>query len=365
MARPGRIVSAALTALLALFVIVAVATAREPTEARLESLADKVRCPQCDVAIADSQAQIALDMKALMVERVGAGWSDSQIIDAFVAAYGPEVLLDPPLSARTAALWIVPATVLVVGASLAVGRRRTAPHASAAAAQVDLADLELQVASGEIEPKRAALLRQTYLAEAEAPPPVVLSPPRTAKSGWLWGGGAVLAATLLAVQLVGSSSPEVPSAGADPSAYSNETLEAVIATNLDNALINGMRLALANRYFDTREYGKALPHYQAVLENEPTIDEQAEALAKTGWMVFDGNGEVELATGLLDRALDLRPDFALAGYFKAQVLWCGASRTEEAVDLFDQVLSNPGLPEEARSDVESARKAAAAGQGCT
>lgn len=362
MARRGRILSGVLTAALALFVIVAVATAREPEAARLEALADKVRCPQCDVAIADSQAQIALDMKAVLVERVQAGWSDRQIIDAFVAAYGPDVLLDPPFSARTAALWIAPAAVLVAGAFLALTRRRTGRAPSAAAAVVDLADLELQVASGEIGPARAALLRTTYLAEAEAPPRVASPPP--ARSGWWAGGVVVLVGALVSIGLVVSSNPKVPQAGDDPSAYSNETLEAVIAANADNSVINGMRLALANRYFETREYGKALPHYQSVLENEPTIDEQAEALAKTGWMVYDGNDEVELAIELLDRALELRPDFALAGYFKAQVVWCGAERTEEAIGLFEAVLSNPDLPEDARADVEAARQAAAAGQGC-
>ncbi len=54
-----------------------------------------------------------------------------------------------------------------------------------------------------------------------------------------------------------------------------------------------MRLALANRYFEDRNYQKAFPHYQAVLDGSPTPVQAAEAYTRLGWMVYDGNGEVD------------------------------------------------------------------------
>ena len=116
----------------------------------------------------------------------------------------------------------------------------------------------------------------------------------------------------------------------DPDSISNETLEAVIAANLDNPEIGGMRLALANRYFEERNYQKAFPHYQAVLDGTPTPIQAAEAYTRLGWMVYDGNGEVDLGLSLIDNALEIAPGDPFALYLKGRVLWCGQGDNEGA-----------------------------------
>lgn len=101
-----------------LAVVVAVLSSSEPTDAdRARALAARLKCPICESeSIADSPTGIARDLYELIEERVADGWTDDEIVDFFVITYGEQVRLDPPLDARTAALWLIPA--LAVGAGL-------------------------------------------------------------------------------------------------------------------------------------------------------------------------------------------------------------------------------------------------------
>lgn len=150
----------------------------------------------------------------------------------------------------------------------------------------------------------------------------------------------------------------------DPDSISNETMEAVIAANLDNPEIGGMRLALAKRYFEDRNYQKAFPHYQAVLEGSPSPIEAAEAYTRLGWMVYDGNGEVDLGLSLIDDALEITPDDPLALYLKGRVVWCGKRDNASASELFDRVLASSGIDDEIRSQVEADLAAVSSGETC-
>lgn len=95
-------------------------------EARAQSLELEIRCVQCEnEPIAQSTADIAADMRALVRERIAAGDSDDDIRAFFRQRYGDFVLFRPPFDARTWALWAAP--LLLGGAGLAAvlaGRRR-------------------------------------------------------------------------------------------------------------------------------------------------------------------------------------------------------------------------------------------------
>ncbi len=85
--------------------------------------------------IDDSEAPLAHDLRVLVRERLKAGDSDAQIINFLVARYGEFVLLKPPLSWHTAALWGMPPAVLLIGIVMlivVVRRRITAPAAETA-----------------------------------------------------------------------------------------------------------------------------------------------------------------------------------------------------------------------------------------
>ena len=106
-------------------------------EARARALSKELRCMVCqNQSIDDSEAPLAHDLRVLVRDRLKAGDSDTQVLDYLVARYGEFVLLKPPLSWHTAALWGLPPVVLLIGAVvslLAWRRRKYAPVAAEAA----------------------------------------------------------------------------------------------------------------------------------------------------------------------------------------------------------------------------------------
>jgi cytochrome c-type biogenesis protein CcmH len=99
-------------------------------EQRAQSLEREIRCVQCEnEPIAQSTADIAADMRALVRERIAAGDSDTEIRAYFRQRYGDFVLFRPPFDARTWALWAAP--FLLAGAGLAaVMSARRGPRAA-------------------------------------------------------------------------------------------------------------------------------------------------------------------------------------------------------------------------------------------
>jgi tetratricopeptide (TPR) repeat protein len=275
---------------------------------------------------------MAEDMMDLVAERVSSGVADDEIIDELLGSYSGAVLLDPPASGSTLALWVAPAAALVIGIAVILWWRG---HPGAAADETPKAGRS-----------RARLI----------------------------AGGAVLMLAFAGIVVVAANSlQDRPAAAAgaadlgeeDLSNVSNETMEAVIAANVDDPQINGMRLALAERYFDAGDYRSAFPHYLEVAEDPGASDTEAiTALVRLGWMAFDGNGEVDTATRLIDEALDIDSDSQLARYVRARVLWCGADETEQAVEVFEGLLDEAGMSSETRAQVESDLAAARAGEGC-
>jgi cytochrome c-type biogenesis protein CcmH len=89
-------------------------------EARAKALMDTLRCLVCQgQSIADSDAEMAGDMRALVRERIRAGESPAQVRKWLIERYGDYVTYDPPLSWITAPLWIAPLLLLIVGALVA------------------------------------------------------------------------------------------------------------------------------------------------------------------------------------------------------------------------------------------------------
>jgi cytochrome c-type biogenesis protein CcmH len=115
-----------LTLALAAFVVGSVVLGPPPERDRVEAIGRQIRCPVCSgESIADSPAQLARDMMTRVDELVDAGLTDDQVIDEVLAAYGTDAQrLDPPLSARTVALWLIPTLVLAGGIGIVASRRR-------------------------------------------------------------------------------------------------------------------------------------------------------------------------------------------------------------------------------------------------
>jgi cytochrome c-type biogenesis protein CcmH len=105
-------------------------------EARARAISKELRCMVCqNESIDDSQAPLAHDLRMLVRERLTAGDSDAQIVNFLVSRYGEFVLLRPPLSWHTVALWGTPPGLLLLGVIMIVvgeRRRRARPAAIAA-----------------------------------------------------------------------------------------------------------------------------------------------------------------------------------------------------------------------------------------
>jgi cytochrome c-type biogenesis protein CcmH len=111
----------------------AVPTEMDPVSAaRAVKLAEKLRCLVCqNQTIADSNAELANDLRAQIREQIAAGRTDDEILDYMVARYGDFVLYQPPLKATTILLWAGPALLVVGGAFVLLRnlRRRIQPDA--------------------------------------------------------------------------------------------------------------------------------------------------------------------------------------------------------------------------------------------
>jgi len=89
-------------------------------EAQARALMGELRCVVCQgQSIADSDADMAADMRALVRQRIARGESPEAIRAWLIERYGDYVSYDPPLSGATALLWATPILLLAVGAWIA------------------------------------------------------------------------------------------------------------------------------------------------------------------------------------------------------------------------------------------------------
>ena len=85
-------------------------------ERRVTDLAHELRCLVCqNQTLADSNAPLAVDLRAQIREQLAAGKSERDVIDFMVARYGDFVLYRPPLKASTVLLWAGPFAFLIAG----------------------------------------------------------------------------------------------------------------------------------------------------------------------------------------------------------------------------------------------------------
>lgn len=120
-------------------------------ERRAMELAIELRCLVCqNQTIADSNAELAVDLRNQIREQLQAGKTNEQIIDYMVARYGDFVLYRPPFKGTTALLWGGPFVLLVLALVMFV---RTLVRRRRQVAEVTLSEQE--------RARAAALLAET------------------------------------------------------------------------------------------------------------------------------------------------------------------------------------------------------------
>jgi cytochrome c-type biogenesis protein CcmH len=101
-------------------------------EQRIRHLEEKLRCLVCqNQTLADSNAELAGDLRKQLREQIAAGRSDEEVVAYLVQRYGDFVLYEPPFKATTALLWIGPFALLLAAAAILIAvlrRRRNAPE---------------------------------------------------------------------------------------------------------------------------------------------------------------------------------------------------------------------------------------------
>lgn len=111
-----------LVGLLSFFVLLCHAQEAPPAaadpvlEARVKTLSEELRCLVCqNQSLADSNADLAVDLRNQVREMMQAGKSDADIREFMVDRYGDFVLYNPPMKTATLVLWVGPFVLLVVG----------------------------------------------------------------------------------------------------------------------------------------------------------------------------------------------------------------------------------------------------------
>jgi cytochrome c-type biogenesis protein CcmH len=104
-------------------------------EARARSISGELRCLVCqNESIDESGADLAHDIRILVRERLSAGDTDSETIQAVVDRYGAFVLLKPPVEPATYILWYGPPVLVglgLIGTAIWLRRRQAAPTETA------------------------------------------------------------------------------------------------------------------------------------------------------------------------------------------------------------------------------------------
>jgi cytochrome c-type biogenesis protein CcmH len=94
-------------------------------EAKAQDLMEEIRCLVCQgQSIADSDAELAGDMRDLVRRRIAAGQEPAGIRDWLIARYGAWISYRPPAEPVTWPLWLAPLVLLAGGLLLARKRLR-------------------------------------------------------------------------------------------------------------------------------------------------------------------------------------------------------------------------------------------------
>ena len=94
-------------------------------ELRYKALSQELRCPKCqNQNIADSNAPISRDLRAIVHEQLEAGATNEEIIDFLVDRYGEFVRYRPGMDSNTMWLWSAPLILLVMAVAVVLTQIR-------------------------------------------------------------------------------------------------------------------------------------------------------------------------------------------------------------------------------------------------
>lgn len=122
--RPGRTGAAAPAALLLAAVFLTALLGRaawaQSLDDRVYVVARQLMCPVCaGQTVAESDATVAREMRAVIREKLLAGETPDQILRFFVGQFGESVLAEPPRRGVSLVLYLGPPAALIAGLAIA------------------------------------------------------------------------------------------------------------------------------------------------------------------------------------------------------------------------------------------------------
>jgi cytochrome c-type biogenesis protein CcmH len=122
-----------LSSALALANVALPVAADQVLEKHVMALSSELRCLVCqNQTIADSHADLAIDLRNQVREKLAQGMSDQAVVDYMVERYGDFVLYRPPFKATTWLLWCGPFLLMIGGVAFLVRNlRRRRPQVDA------------------------------------------------------------------------------------------------------------------------------------------------------------------------------------------------------------------------------------------
>ena len=88
-------------------------------EEQAQAIDQRLMCPVCPAETIDqSQADVALQMRELVREKLRDGETEEQIYDFFVERYDKGVLAEPPAEGFNILVWVLPPVAVIVGLAL-------------------------------------------------------------------------------------------------------------------------------------------------------------------------------------------------------------------------------------------------------
>ena len=109
--------SVALFLLLALFI--AFQADADTLEDQVAEISGELMCPVCEgQSVAESNAQLARDMRAVIKTKLLEGNTKEEIMDYFVSSYGETILASPPPKGFSVILWLLPVLSVLIGGAI-------------------------------------------------------------------------------------------------------------------------------------------------------------------------------------------------------------------------------------------------------
>lgn len=88
-------------------------------EDRVADVSAGLMCPVCEgQSVAESNSQLARDMRALVRKQLEEGKTGEEIIGYFVSSYGETILAAPRPRGFAAVLWVLPVLSVLIGAAI-------------------------------------------------------------------------------------------------------------------------------------------------------------------------------------------------------------------------------------------------------